>query len=314
MIETTVEAVDEGLRLELARGDAVLASAQPILRHLLANDDRALFSDGTVASIRGMILDIATQLLIAEAEAARSKDPAGFVTEHQDDLTASLIKDDALLAHTHALTLEAQLIERLRDRSGIDPVLSPLMQELLADPDPDVAATAMALLAAQARFMQQSRRMELPLAELPGELFHRALLAFGDREAGDSEVRVVAAAKLRDSFVERDGRLGLLTRIVTAPGSKANRALAIEHAGLSIFATVLSFASDQRRATTVLTMADLRVARFALALRVAGLQQRDLEEQFLLLHPDAPLPPGVDPMSADRAAELLAASDPRRPI
>jgi hypothetical protein len=309
MIETTVEAVDEGLRLELARGDAVLASAQPILRHLLANDDRALFSDGTVASIRGMILDIATQLLVAEAEAARSKDPAGFVTEHQDDLTASLIEDDALLAHTHALTLEAQLIDRLRDRSGIDPVLSPLMQELLADPDPEVAATAMALLAAQARFMQQSRRMELPLGELPGELFHRALLAFGD-----SEVRVVAAAKLRDSFVERDGRLGLLTRIVMVLGSKANRALAIEHAGLSIFATVLSFASDQRRATTVLTMADLRVARFALALRVAGLQQRDLEEQFLLLHPDAPLPPGVDPMSADSAAELLAASDPRQPF
>ena len=54
MNEQAVDSVEQVLREELTRGDAILASARPILRHLLANDDHALFSDEMIARIRGM--------------------------------------------------------------------------------------------------------------------------------------------------------------------------------------------------------------------------------------------------------------------
>ena len=45
LAEPTLESVETVLREELAQGDGMLATATPILRHLLVNDDQALFSD-----------------------------------------------------------------------------------------------------------------------------------------------------------------------------------------------------------------------------------------------------------------------------
>src|SRR5688572_25865009 len=128
MSEQTVESVEQVLRDELGRGDAMIATARPILRHLLATDDHALFSDEVIARVRGMMLSVAGQLLFAQAEAAEARDRAGYVAERQDELAQALFEDTAFLAHAHALVLEAQLAERLQARSGIDPVLPPLVQ------------------------------------------------------------------------------------------------------------------------------------------------------------------------------------------
>jgi hypothetical protein len=307
MTEQTAEAVELVLRDELGRGDAMIATSRPILRHLLANDDHTLFSDEMIARIRGMMHDVASQLLFAQGAAADAPDRARYVAERQDELAQALFEDTDFLAHAHALTLEAQLTERLQGRSGIDAVLTPLVQELAAAREMDVAGLAMAVLASQARFMQHHRRMALPLGELPGDLFHRSLLLL--RSAADDRAAAEEAERqLRDSYEEGASRFGLLTRLVVTMEQKAVRALAIDHAGLAIFSTALAMASGQDRGLTVLSFADRQFARLALALRAAGLKQQAVEEQFLYLHPEIALPDGFDRLRADRAAALLAGS------
>jgi len=299
--------VEQLLRERLAGGDMVLASTRPILRHLLANRDQALFSDEVIARVRGMNVHLARQLLFARAEAASEADPAAFADRLQNGLAALLIDDVAFLAHAHGLTLEAQLAEQLQRRSGFDTVLSPLLQELTASADAELAAAAMRVIAMQARFFQAHRRMELPLAELPADLFHKALLAMRHHAGGDLSAER-AEAGLRARFDESQGRLGQLSHLVTALGRKAPRALAIDHAGLGIFITALAMAAVQDRTTTVLSFGENQLARLALALRAAGLRQDAVEEQFLYLHPDAVLPTGFDSVTAERAAALLAGS------
>jgi hypothetical protein len=310
MTEQTVDSVEQVLREELVRGDAILASARPILRHLLANDDTALFSDEMIARVRGMMTHLASQLLFVQAEAAGAEDRAEYVAEREDELAQMLFEDTAFLAHAHARTIEAQLAERLQGRSGIDAVLSPLVQELVAAKEGDVAALAMALLAAQARFMQHHRRMELPLRELPGDLFHKALVLLREHAGDEEDVAEAVEQDLRAVYDESAGRLGLLAQVVMAMGQKATRALAIDHAGLAIFATALAMASRQERDLTVLSFVDRQFARLALSLRAAGLKQQAVEEQFLFLHPEVALPEGFDLVRADRAAALLAGSQP----
>lgn len=305
---SSLESVEAGLRDELARGDAVLSTATPILRHLLASEDHALFSDEVVARVRGMLTDIARQLLYAQAEAARAADRAAFAEERSEPLVKALAGDAALLGHLHALTIEAQLAGRVQERTGIDAVLSPLLQEFVAAQDEAMAAAAMSAITAQARFVQQQQRMALPVGELPGDLFHAALVAFY-ATAGEDEAAETAMRQLRDSFNESLGRIGLLARLIVRMGKGARRALDIDSAGLALFATALAMAAGQDRGVTVLSFSDRQFARLALALRAAGLRQREIEEQVLYLRPDIALPEGFGGLRAERAAALLAASD-----
>ena len=160
----------------------------------------------------------------------------------EDALAEALVSEPALLRHVHALTLEAQVTLRLHATGNIDPVLSPLLQDLIAAKDDVVAGVAMATLAAQARFVQHYRRMELPLGELPAELFHRALLLF--RSHADCDDAAAAEHALRQSYEERHGRLGLLSRLVMRMGLDASHALDAGHAGVAIFATALAMAQS----------------------------------------------------------------------
>ncbi|MGC1269207.1 MAG: hypothetical protein WA842_01280 [Croceibacterium sp.] len=308
MAENPAETVEDVLRNELAQGDAVIATARPILHHLLAHDDHSMFNDEVVARVRGMMHDIAFQLLFATAEAAGLRDRTQLLEEQRDELAGALFADTDFLAHAHALTLEAQLTERLQRRSGVDGVLSSLLQEQTASSDPGTAGLAMMVIASQARFMQRFRRMELPLAELPGDLFHRALLALADHAGDHAEAAAKAANALRANYVEGEGRLGLTGRLVASLGSRAMKALAIDHSGVAIFTTALAMASRQDRDLTILSLGDRQFARLALALCAAGLTQPEVEAQFLYLHPDIALPEGFEALTADRAAALLAGS------
>ena len=304
--EAPVEAI---LRDELAHGDVVLGTIGPVLGHLLANHDHSLFSDEIVSRVRGMIGDISRQMLTAQAEAAEEFDPRSYAERWQGRLTQALLTNARLVAHCHALALEWQLTARLESRNAIDPVLSPLLQALVASDDAPTAATAMAALAAQARFAQRQRRMELPLGELPAEHFQQALTAWLEQvEAEDAKAAMAAASKLRENYDESAGRLGLLGRLVHGMGAGALAALSISHAGAAIFLSALAAASHQERELAVIATNDRQLARLALALRAAGLKPKDIEEQFLYIHPDVSLPEGFDALRADRAMELLATS------
>lgn len=292
------------LRDALERGDAVLATAAPVLRHLLASDENGLFADAVVARVRGMAGDVARQLfghLAVAGEAEGDELLAG--------LTMAITENPAFLGHIHALALEWQLTELLQARLALDPVLSPLLQALIGSADPATAELAMKFLAAQARFGQAQRRMRLPLAELPGDLLHGALLAMRTI-AGvtpETEARAAAAeASIRSVYDEGRSRLGLVSRLVMGMGAGAVAALSLDHAGAAIFLSALAAASGQDRDLTILATSETQRARFTLALCAAGLKPAAIEEQLMTLDPDAVLPAGLDRLSRDRAAAILA--------
>lgn len=310
MAEQPPMQVEDMLREELAQEDAVLATARPILRHLLAHDDHALFNDEVIARVRGMVHDVAHQLLFATAEAAGLRDRAALIEDLRGELVLALFQDLDFLAHAHAITLESQMAERLQRRNGVDAVLTPLLQEQAASADPALAALAMTIIASQARHMQRFRRMELPLGELPADLFHRAVLALRAIAVDHEPAAEQAEHALRQSYAEADGRLALMGRMVAALGSRETRLLAVDHAGLALFISALSVASQQSRDCAVLALCEGQYARLALALRASGLVQQDVVTMFRFLHPDITLPEGFDMLRADRAAAVLAASAP----
>ena len=170
--------------------------------------------------------------------------------------------DAALLAHCHALAAESLAAERLHQRHAIDPVLSPLLQELIASEDTAVSALAMAALAAQSRFVQGQRRMELPLGELPAELFHTLLATL---PGGPGRAGLVAA------YDEGASRLGLMARLVASLRRGVVAALALDHAGLAMFASALAVTTPTPRGAAVLACHEGQGMRFALLLRAAGL-------------------------------------------
>lgn len=304
--EAPVEAV---LRDDLAHGDIVLGTIGPILGHLLANHDHSLFSDEIVARIRGMVGSIAEQLLEVQATMEGNADPYGFARRTSGALATAIAGNPEFLTHCHGLAIECQLAERLRQRNSIDPVLSPLMQSLVASDDPETATLAMQALTSQARFVQRQKRMQLPLGELPADLFHHAILCWrGSAEDCDIAVLDRTEARLRRDFDESNSRLGLLARLVEGMGGGARAALSVPHAGIALFLTALSSASQQDREIVALSTNDRLLARLALALRGSGLNPREVEEQFLYLHPEVSLPDGFAQLRVDRAQAMLAAS------
>jgi hypothetical protein len=309
MTQSSDAPVEAALREELARGDIVLGTIGPVLGHLLANHDHSLFSDEIVSRVRGMVSDLARQMLTAQAEAAEATDPRAVAEERAPGLAAALLGNERMVRHCHALAIEWQLTARLEARNAVDPVLSPLLQALVASDDAPTASTAMATLAAQARFVQLQRRMELPLDELPADQFHQALTIWLERVvADDAQAAASAASRLRQDYDESTARLGLLSRLIHAMGAGALAALSISHAGTAIFLSALASASHQERELAVIASNDQQVARLALSLRAAGLKPKTIEEQFLYIHPDIALPEGFDSLRADRALALLESS------
>ncbi len=302
--DQVVEAI---LRDELARENRALAAVVPVLRHLLASEAHTLLSDAILARVRGMMVDCAAQLLAALAGrdpatgAPATADPAAL-----DHWAEALMEDEALLGFCHALATESLIAERLQQRHAIDSVLSPLLQELIASEDPAIASLAMSTLAAQSRFIQSQRRMELPLGELPAELFH-ALVAHGEAQAENAAART-GLDRLQASYDEAVSRLGLLARLVAAMRRGALAALALDHAGLALFASALAAETRQPRGAGVLACHEGQGARLALALRAAGLSLPVIERQFLLVEPVARMPRAIAGLSPERAAMLLANS------
>ena len=297
----------------LALSDAALGEARPILRHLLGTDDHALFSDRIVAAVRAQLRDIAFQLVVAVETAASAGDARSLAEESCDPLATALAAQPLLLGHAHALALETMLAERLVAQQGLDPVLSPLLQALIASGEPDTSASAMTLLAAQARFGQTQRRGELPLGELPGDLLHAALIVMrtwiGNEDPARDAHAAAAERTVRAGFDEAASRLGLLQRLVAGRGGGAIPALDLAHGGIALFVTALAQGAGTERDAAILALSESQLPRLALTLLACGLKPGSVEAQVLALHPDAALPEGFDSLRAASAAALLAGAD-----
>ncbi|MCJ1960160.1 hypothetical protein [Novosphingobium mangrovi (ex Hu et al. 2023)] len=293
---------------ELARGDASAQTMLPILRHLISAQDNSVFSDEILARVRGMVGDLAGQLMAALTSCRSDPDALADYGSQTALLGQALIDNPQLLTHLHGLALEWQLTERLQARHALDPVVPPLLQALISSNDPETQDTAMRFLAAQARWGQAQRRMRLPLTELPGELLHAALMTLvqldgeNPRWIADCER---AAAEVRARFDEGASRIGLAAQLILALGGGAQAALSICSAGLALFLSALALASGQERDHVIFSTHEGQMARLALSLRAAGLKTGAIEQEFLALHPDVLLPEGFGSIGADRAAAIL---------
>ncbi|MCT2399512.1 hypothetical protein [Novosphingobium mangrovi (ex Huang et al. 2023)] len=314
MIDRTVhpasgDNVEAVLREELARGDAMAETVLPILRHLIAAEDSSVFSEEILARVRGMLADLAGGMLDAMANAAGPDEAFARDDGIAEQLTRAFMDNPALISHLHALALEWQLTERMQARLALDPVVSPMLQELISSPDEGTQGLAMTFLAAQARWCQTQRRMTLPFRDLPGDLLHgvlASLRSLGEQRPDLAERTGRAETAIREAYDEGASRLGLAWRLVMTLGDGNRSALSLTHGGVALFLTALALGSGQARDVVVLSTHEAQLARLALALRTAGLEPSGIEEQFLALHPDVTLPEGFDRLGTDSAASILA--------
>ena len=292
----------------LGSENRALSEAGPVLRYLVRADDSTLLNDEVVARVRGMLTNLARQFAQALVdERASSADFDALV----EPLAAAFCDTPALLSHAHGLALEWLLAERMQARLDLDPVLPPLLQARIGTEDPLVSETARAMLAAQARFGQKMRRMELPLHELPGDLFHlalRTMRALAEERHETSSRAASVENGLRQNYEERETRLGLIERVLIALREDAGQALVLERAGVAIFLTTLAIGSGQSRDAAVFAMAAAQPLRLALLLTVCGLSPEARVAQVLSVHPEASLPEGLCSLHPEQAAQLLALS------
>jgi hypothetical protein len=293
------------LREELARANRALDGVAPVLGHVLASSGHALVSDAIVARLRGMLNDIARQLVegldvsLIAMDGPAAADPV-------DALSGQLAGDAPLLTYLHALALEGILTEQLDQRAGIDPVLSPLWQELIASADASTGEKAMQALAAQSRFMQAQRRMQLRLLELPAETLERVLRIWVRSVPLEHEPTVTEAMRaLKNEYDEAQTRVGLIARLTAGMRGGSIAALELDHAGLALFASALAQLSGQRRIEAVLACHERQAARLALSLRAAGLEPSAIERQFLILEPSERVPTGLGDLAPDAARAML---------
>ena len=284
---------DERLRRAVLRGDNALATSAPILRHLIGDRDNALFSDAIVAHVGGMTAHVVQQLL--------SNDPS-YHDQHSR-LLSKLLEKQQFVTACHAFAIEYRLAERLRDVHDIDPVLTPILQALIGSDNSDLSALGMAVLTSQARFMQQQRRMELPLTELPGELFAVVVdLRNSVVSKGDSGTTSFA------DYDEANGRMALLDRLVCSIGQGASATLALDHAGVAIFLSGVAHLSQQHRQIIALSTDEGQIARLGVSLRAAGLRAAEIAKQLDLLHSHTGPMAAIEQLRIDQAKEILATS------
>lgn len=290
------------IRAQFAREERVRAAVGTVLPHLVGDDDSAPLGEEPVIRTRALLAALAADLLREQADAGRQ----GLVQA----LAQALATRSALLTHCHALALEAATAERLAP-AGIDPVLSPLIETLLAVPDaaaPDsadynTAALAMTALAAQARFTCRQRRMDAVANELPAILMHEALVALADLPGGPGDDAVAA---LRATYDEGRSRLSLLARLALAAADHAEALLDPVQAGFALFATALAERAGAPREEVVLAGAPGQELRLALLLRAAGAAAPAARAALAAIHPLARLPTTWDDLPAARASALLA--------
>jgi len=199
------------------------------------------------------------------------------------------------------------MTERVAQRSGQDPVLSPLLQDRIAAHEGETAAAAMSLMAAQARFVLAQRRMEIAPAELPADLLHDVLAAYVAVCGAAAEA---AAARLRDAYSEARSRTALLAEVALGLNGGFVPSLRPDRAGTALFLTALSLATGEDRGAVAPTLVEGQQVRLALLLAAAGLEKEEIEQALLHFHPDSALPDGALELDRAAAQTLLAQEAP----
>jgi hypothetical protein len=272
------------------------------LSHLLVVSRPPLVTEEVVARLRGNLSSLARQLVETGSQLGARHE---MRPDHVESLAQRLAASSTVLSYCFAQAIESETIERLEKREQIDPVLSPLLQELIASQDGETAELAMKALAAQSRFVQQQRRMSLSLDELPAEIFHEVLRRYEAQSQDDPHVAQTIKG-LKESYDEATGRAALFARLVGSMRQGAIAALDISHAGFALFATALAQISQQPRELAVLSSHEGQIPRLALFLRAAGLEAQSIQRQIMVFANSAQFPSEICDIAPEEAAAILA--------
>lgn len=297
------DAPPDAVAAALARSDRMQVVVPAILRHLMGEGDNALLHDDVLAHMRGM-LDHLAECLLARAESSASRPPLALV----ERLTQALSESEELLAHLHAVALEWRVTRRLEARGLTEPVLTPLLQDLVASGE-DRAQTAMAFVSAQARFVQSSRRLQLDWRELPADLLHHCLVCLRALERNGAIDSARAVQSIRSEYDEAASRQALAETLI-AQLSSLNDTLDPEQAGFALFATGLAAAARTERKLAVVACSESDPIRLGLLLLAAGADRSTCEASLLAIRQEATLPSGLLELDRRAAARLLDATGP----
>ncbi|NVD43874.1 hypothetical protein [Qipengyuania atrilutea] len=291
------------LRFALREADAALANAGPVLAQLLSARDDGLFSDEMLARVRGLVTSLAGSLIALTSDTGTNTPRRDVADPRVLGLADYLLQSPALLSHCHALALESQIAQRMERQAALDPVLSPFMQNAIAGSEQ--ASLAMQALAAQARFVQAQKRMELRAEELPGELLFDVVRGWQHWSAiNDVSGFAPGHQNLRRRYNEGQTRAVLLSRLIEAAGENAEHVLTVEHVGIALFVSGLARYAGIYRDLATFALTAGQTARFAVALCAAGLSAETIERQCLRLHPDL-LPPVIPETLQPEAARAM---------
>lgn len=294
----------------LLRAGALAAPTGPILRQLLTGERDGLFSDAIIARTSAMISHLAHQMAFAVVEAAEEAEPLGAAAAEAEilaDALAEQLRDVSdVLGHVHALCVESTLADMLHERAAIDPALPPLLKDLLTNQDAEIAAAAMHVLAAQARFLHHSRRMELPLGELPGELFALCLSLIGGLGTIDPGQREAVRSMLAANYDEGGARTSQIARLAMLAHDDSTQKPSLPNSGLAIFASWLALDVGKPRDDTILAIGQRDLSRLVLMMRAADLSEAAMQGVVAILAPHGTLDPALASLAPEEARQLLS--------
>ncbi len=297
------EALEASLRADLAGDDRALSGVVPVLSHVLANPGEPMVSDDIVARMRGLMANVAQQLL-ASGDNADAPSPDEITS-----LSVALVRNGSVVTHFYALAFEGVLSEQLAQSQGLDPVMSPLIRELIGSKDKPVAEMAMALMASQARFIESQKRSHISLFELPPELFDDVLASA--KAWAKQQIRPLAKgldAQLRAQYDEGATRVGLLSRLINLLGASGELVCEMETAGPAVFCSAIAGETRQPRELIVLSCQPQQSLRLALALKACGISSESIVRQFEFIGSEVALPAGFEEWDNDSAADVLIGS------
>lgn len=299
---------ESAVRDRLTQADKALKGAAPYMQFRVFGENQPFLSDEVVARVRGMLLDVANQFT---AQLRGSANMTSFDEALTDTLTNSLAvrlaSVPAILEHAYAASCEWLVTMRMQARSNVDPVVSPLLQCMIADRGIATSQSAMQFLSAQTKYAQDQRRMKLPVAEMSAALLPLLYGVWRDvaEQYGVHYEEIVQAERAVEARTAGAmSRTNTISRFLTDVGN--SRAFSALEAGVALFVSAIATATKQHRDSVVMAMNEESPVRFALMLRAAGLSTNGIEEQFLAIRAETGQLSGVEMLPQDRAAHILS--------
>lgn len=218
-------------------------------------------------------MSLLEQIAPSTAEASN-----GSKVRSEESVLEALLDEPRLLSHLHALALEHALTERCAESLRIDPLLPPLVKELIGSPNQDVSELAAASLQAQLRHRQRMEKMRLSVEELPSELIGAVSKLAGQHGLVDADHQHWFHSATVPS------RLSLFKLLVQTPEYPLKRRWDLRKAGVPLLFSALAVQSDSSFEEIAILMTNSQTAQLALTLFAINCSKKAAQCTLAALH------------------------------